>query len=46
MSRNGVMSVPFRELFTVTAVVDEKWENALSEQRMQAIDKLSETALI
>ena len=40
------MSVPFRDLFTVTAVVDKKWEDAAFEQKMQAIDKLSETALI
>ena len=37
------MSLPFRELFTVTAVVD-KYENAPFEQRRQAIEeKPSET---
>ena len=38
------MSVPFREFFTVTAVVDKNRENDPFEQRMQAIEgKLSET---
>ena len=37
------MSVLFRELFTVTAVVDKNRKNAPFEQRMQAIEvKLSE----
>ena len=41
-----LVSVPFRELFTVIAAADTKWENAPFEQKMQAIDNLSETALI
>ena len=33
------MSLPFRKLFTVTAVVDKSRSNTSFEQRLQAIEK-------
>ena len=44
-SRNGLMSLPFLEFFTVTTAADKNiGENAAFKRRMQTIEeKLSET---